>query len=109
MGKPIKVDSASWDQEVLRSPQLVMVDFWAEWCGPCRMIAPIIEELSDEYDGRVKVCKLNTDENADVAARYQIMGIPTLLFVRDGKVLDKVVGAAQKKHLKEKVEILLAQ
>jgi thioredoxin 1 len=109
MATPIKVESGSWDQEILKAPGLVMVDFWAVWCGPCRMVAPIVDELAQEYDGKVKVAKLNTDDNPDIAARYQIMGIPTLLFFRNGQPVDKIVGAAAKKHFKEKIEALLAR
>ena len=86
-----------------------MVDFWAAWCGPCQMIAPTIEELATEYTGKLKVFKLNTDENPEVAGRYQIMGIPTLLFFKDGKVVDKMVGAASKKQFKDKIDTLLAK
>ena len=108
MEKPLKVDSQSWDQEVLKGKDLVMVDFWAVWCGPCRIIAPVVEELAQEYEGRLRVLKLNTDENPDVASRYQIMGIPTLLFFKDGKPVDKIVGAAAKKQFKDKIDSLLA-
>jgi thioredoxin 1 len=108
MEKPLKVDSQSWDQEVLKGKDLVMVDFWAVWCGPCRIIAPVVDELAQEYEGRLRVLKLNTDENPDVASRYQIMGIPTLLFFKDGKPVDKIVGAAAKKQFKDKIDSLLA-
>jgi thioredoxin 1 len=87
---------------------LIMVDFWAAWCRPCLMIAPTIEELATEYAGRLTVAKLNTDENPDVASRYQIMGIPTLIFFRDGKPVEKIVGAASKQQFKEKIDSLLA-
>ncbi len=107
MGQAVKVDAASWDKEVLQAPGLAMVDFWAVWCGPCQMVAPIVEELAVEYQGRLKVLKLNTDENPEIASRYQIMGIPTLLFFKDGKPVDKVVGAAPKKQFKDKIETLL--
>lgn len=107
MGTAQAVDTARWDQEVLKTPGLVMVDFWAVWCGPCQMIAPTIQELANEYAGRLKVLKLNTDENQDVASRYQIMGIPTLLFFKDGAVVDKIVGAAPKKQIKDRIESLL--
>lgn len=107
MEKPLKVDSQSWDQEVLKGKDLVMVDFWAVWCGPCRVIAPVVDELAQEYEGRLRVLKLNTDENPDVASRYQIMGIPTLLFFKDGKPVDKIVGAAAKKQFKDKIDSLL--
>ena len=108
MSQAVKVDDANWEQEVLKVPGLVMVDFWAVWCGPCRMVAPIVDELAREYAGKIKVAKLNTDENPDVAGRYQIMGIPTLLFFKDGKPVDKIVGAAAKKHFTEKIDALLA-
>ncbi|HLG21268.1 MAG TPA: thioredoxin [Candidatus Manganitrophaceae bacterium] len=109
MGNTVQVTSQTWEKEVLKSSDAVMVDFWAAWCGPCRMIAPTIEELADEYAGKLKVCKLNTDENPDVAGRYQIMGIPTLLFFKDGKLVDKIVGAASKKQFKDKIDSLLAK
>lgn len=109
MSKPIKADSQNWDQEVLQGKGLAMVDFWAVWCGPCRMVAPIVEELAQEYEGRLRVFKLNTDENPEVTGRYQIMGIPTLLFFRDGKPVDKVVGAAAKKQFKDKIDTLLSK
>ena len=102
------VTSATWDQEVLKSTTLVLVDFWAVWCGPCRMVAPIVDELSKEYAGKLKVLKLNTDENPDVAGRYKIMGIPTLMFFKNGERVDQVVGAVPKAQLKTKVDSLLA-
>ena len=102
------VTSATWDQEVLKATDLVLVDFWAVWCGPCRMVAPIVDEISKEYAGKLKVLKLNTDENADVAARYKIMGIPTLMFFKNGERVDQVVGAVPKAQLKTKVDSLLA-
>jgi thioredoxin len=102
------VTSATWDQEVLKSTTLVLVDFWAVWCGPCRMVAPIVDEISKEYTGKLKVLKLNTDENPDVAGRYKIMGIPTLMFFKNGERVDQVVGAVPKAQLKTKVDSLLA-
>ncbi|MBS1125656.1 MAG: trxA [Nitrospirae bacterium] len=102
------VTSATWDQEVLKSTTLVLVDFWAVWCGPCRMVAPIVDEISKEYAGKLKVLKLNTDENPDVAGRYKIMGIPTLMFFKNGERVDQVVGAVPKVQLKTKVDSLLA-
>jgi thioredoxin 1 len=109
MSKPIEVNESKWEQEVQNAKGLVLVDFWAVWCGPCKMVAPIVDELSTEYEGRVKVAKLNTDENPGIASRYQIMGIPTLLFFKDGKPVDKIVGAAPKKQYKDKIDTLLAQ
>ena len=107
MGNAVNVTTQSWDQEVVKSSTPVMVDFWAAWCGPCKMIAPTIEELAEEYNGKMKVCKLNTDENPEVASQHQIMGIPSLLFFKDGKLIDKIVGAASKKQFKEKIDAIL--
>ncbi|MBA4373510.1 MAG: thioredoxin [Thermodesulfovibrio sp.] len=104
----LNVTTATWDQEVLQSPNLVMVDFWAVWCGPCRMIAPTVEELAKDYSGRVKVAKLNTDENPDIASKYKIMGIPTIMFFKAGQKVDQVVGAVPKPQLKAKLDSLLA-
>ncbi len=109
MGKAIEVTSQSWDQEVAKSSTPVMVDFWADWCGPCKMIAPTIEELAEEYSGKLKVCKLNTDKSPDIASQYQIMGIPSLLFFNGGKLIDKIVGAASKKQFKEKIDAILSK
>lgn len=108
MGDVKAVTKETWDAEVLQAKELVMVDFWAVWCGPCRMVSPIVDELAREYEGRVKVMKLNTDENPEVAGRYQIMGIPTLMFFKDGKAVDKLVGALSKSQYKEKIENLLS-
>jgi thioredoxin 1 len=103
------VTSATWDQEVLKAPGLVLVDFWAVWCGPCRMVAPIVDEIAKDYDGKLKVVKLNTDENPDIAGKYQIRGIPTLMFFKGGLTVDQVVGAVPKAQLKTKVDTLLAK
>lgn len=101
------VTKENWDTEVLKADGLVMVDFWAAWCGPCRMVSPIVDELAREYAGKIKVLKLNTDENPEVAGRYQIMGIPTIMFFKDGKTVDKLVGALSKSQYKEKIDSLL--
>ena len=101
------VSTSSWDTEVGKAPGLVLVDFWAVWCGPCQMVAPVVDELAKEYNGKLKVLKLNTDENPDIAGRYGIMSIPTLLFFRGGQPVDKVVGAVPKKVLKDTVDRLL--
>jgi len=108
-GQAIKVDEAGWDTEVMKAPELVMVDFWAVWCGPCQMVAPIIEELAGEYAGKLKVMKLNTDENPEIAVRYQVLSIPTILFFKNGQPVEKVVGARPKRQFKEVIESLLAQ
>ncbi|MEJ2181892.1 MAG: thioredoxin [Nitrospirota bacterium] len=105
----IEVTTKDWDKEVLGSDGLVMVDFWAVWCGPCRMIAPTVEELSKEYTGKLKVVKLNTDENPDIASRYKIMGIPTIMFFKGGEKLDQVVGAVPKPQLKSKIDSFLSE
>ncbi|MDD2798812.1 MAG: thioredoxin [Bacteroidales bacterium] len=94
-------------QEILASGKPVVVDFWAEWCGPCRMVGPIIEELSKEYDGKVTIGKIDVDENTEVAAKYGIRNIPTILFFKDGQVVDKQVGAAAKSAFVAKIEGLL--
>lgn len=104
----INVTSQTWDNEVLQSKGIVMVDFWAVWCGPCRMIAPTVEELAKEYEGKIKVAKLNTDENPDIASRYKIMGIPTIMFFKDGEKVDQIVGAVPKPQLKAKIDSLLS-
>lgn len=103
----LEVTTASWDTEVLGSSGLVMIDFWAVWCGPCRIIAPTVEELAKEYIGKVKVCKLNTDENPEIASKYKIMGIPTLMFFKDGQKVDQIVGAVPKPQLKAKIDAIL--
>ena len=103
------VTSATWEQEVLKASELVLVDFWAVWCGPCRMVAPIVDEIAKDYAGKLKVVKLNTDENPDIAGKYQIRGIPTLMFFKGGQTVDQVVGAVPKAQLKTKVDTLLAK
>ena len=108
-GDALKVEDGTWDADVMKSAELVMVDFWAVWCGPCQMVAPIIEELAKEYAGKMKVRKLNTDENPEVAGRYQVMSIPTILFFKNGQVVEKLVGARPKRQFKEMIDSLLAQ
>jgi thioredoxin 1 len=102
-----EVTSSNWDNEVLKAQGLVMIDFWAAWCGPCRMISPTVEELAKEYGGKIKVMKLNTDENSEIASRYKIMGIPTVIFFKDGNMLDQIVGVVPKQHLKAKIDSFL--
>jgi thioredoxin 1 len=103
-----KVDQARWDADVLQAPGLVMVDFWAVWCGPCQMVAPIVEELASEYAGKLRVMKLNTDENPEIAGRYQVMSIPTIIFFKNGQPVEKLIGARPKHKFKEVIETLLA-
>lgn len=94
----------NFKNEVLESELPVVVDFWATWCGPCRMIAPIIDELSREYHDRIKIGKINVDENPKITSYYGIMSIPTLILLRDGKVMEQVTGAVSKSELKKKIE-----
>jgi thioredoxin 1 len=105
----MKVEEASWDAEVTKAPGLVMVDFWAVWCGPCQMVAPVLEELATEYAGKVRVLKLNTDENPEIAGRYQVMSIPTIIFFKEGRPVEKLIGARPKRQFKEIIDSLLAQ
>ncbi len=101
--------TANWETEVDKTDELVMVDFWAVWCGPCQMVAPIVEELAKEYEGKIKVMKLNTDEAPEVAGKFQIMSIPTILFFRNGQPVEKIVGARPKPQFKQIIDSLLAQ
>ncbi|MCX7696144.1 MAG: thioredoxin [Bacteroidales bacterium] len=103
----IQLTDSNFDQEVLQSNLPVVVDFWAEWCGPCRLIGPIIEELAKDYDGKIKFVKLNVDENPSSTMRFGIRNIPTILFFKDGQVIDKQVGAVPRRILEEKLMRLL--
>lgn len=107
--KYITLTDANFKDEVLSSEVPVLVDFWATWCGPCRMIAPIIEELAQEFDGRAKIGKVDVDNNSRIAAQYGIRSIPTLLFFKDGEVVEQQIGASPKRILSEKLESLTAQ
>ncbi|MFN3681910.1 MAG: thioredoxin [Nitrospira sp.] len=109
VGNALKVEESTWDTEVLKATELVMVDFWAVWCGPCQMVAPIIDELAEEYAGKLKVRKLNTDENPEIAGRYQVMSIPTIIFFKDGQPVEKLVGARPKRQFKEVIDSLLTK
>ena len=99
---------ASFQTEVLGSDKVTLVDLWAEWCGPCKMMNPVIEELSVEYDGRVVVGKLNVDDNPEVPTQYNVRGIPTFLLFKNGELKGKIVGAQTKQVLKDQIEALLA-
>ena len=105
--KPISITDASYDQDVLQSDTLTIVDFWAPWCGPCKMIAPVLEQIAEQYDGQLKVTKLNVDENPATSQAYGIHSIPTLLFFKEGELVDKLIGAAPKGQLQHRIERLL--
>lgn len=107
MGNEIIISDSNFDQEVLLSEIPVLVDFWAPWCAPCRMLAPVIEELANEYTGKVKVCKLNVDENQSTAARFGVRGIPALLLFKNGGVATQSVGLQPKQNIKEMVDKVL--
>jgi len=94
-------------KEIIKSGKPVVIDFWAEWCGPCRMVGPVVEELSNEYDGKVIIGKMNVDDNVETPNEYGIRNIPTILFFKDGQIVDKQIGATQKSVLAAKVEALL--
>ena len=101
------ISDQNFEAEVLKSALPVMVDLWAPWCGPCRMVAPVVEKLAEKYDQQFKFCRLNIDENPKTAAKYRIMSIPTLMFFKDGTVVDTVIGAVPERALQPKIEALL--
>lgn len=101
-----KFTDANFQEEALESKIPVIVDFYADWCGPCKMMAPIIDQLATEYEGKVKIGKVNTDENRGVASKYNIMSIPTILFIKDGQVVETTVGALPKQALEQKIKDL---
>lgn len=103
----IELNSNNFKEEVLESSIPVLIDLWAPWCMPCRMITPIVEQLAEDNQGKLKVCKLNTDENQDIAARYGIQGIPTLLFFKGGQEVDRLVGVTPKPIIQKKIDAIL--
>ena len=108
MAKPRDVTDSTFEEEVIKSANPVMVDFWAPWCGPCRMVAPIVEELAEEYDGKVEFVKLNTDDNPNTAMKYGIRSIPTLLVFKGGEPVGQIVGFRPKSDLKERLDAVIS-
>jgi thioredoxin 1 len=104
----LEVTDATFEQEVLKSEQPVLVDFWAVWCGPCRALAPVVDSVAQTYAGKVKVAKVNVDENSATPSRYGVRGIPTLLFFKNGAIADQVVGFKSQQEVEEKINRLLA-
>ena len=102
----IKIESANFDEKVVKSDLPVLIDFWAAWCGPCKLMAPVFEELSTQYEGKIRFGKLNVDENQDIAAKYGVMSIPTLILFDKGMEVDRIVGFAPRPILKAKIEVL---
>ncbi|MCK5457125.1 MAG: thioredoxin [Melioribacteraceae bacterium] len=105
--KPIEITDGNFEAEVLQSDKPVLIDFWAAWCAPCRMIAPIVEELAQEYDGKVKIGKLDVDSNQQTAIKYGVRSIPTVLIIKNGEVADTIIGALPKAAFVDKLEAVL--
>lgn len=107
MAKVVEVNDRNFAQEVLASSLPVLVDFWAEWCAPCKMVSPVVEEIAAQFEGRLKVASLNVDENPITASQYSVMSIPSLLLLKGGREVERIVGAHPKKHLISKLEGIL--
>ncbi len=104
MADVVNVNGAQFDQEVLQAELPVLVDFWAPWCGPCKMLGPVLEEVAAANDGRLKVVKVNVDENSDLAQKYEVMGIPAMFLIKNGEVIESFTGAMSKQALTDKIE-----
>jgi thioredoxin 1 len=102
--KPINITDSNFEQEVIKSDKPVLIDFWAVWCGPCRMVAPIVEELANEYEGKVKFGKLDVDENQQTTIKYGVRSIPTLLIFKNGKLMDTIIGAIPKNQIVHRLQ-----
>ena len=101
MTNPVHVTDTNFDAEVLKNDLIVITDFWAEWCVPCRVIAPMLDEIASEYEGKVKIAKLNIDQNPNITSQYNVLSIPTLLFFKNGQIIGQLVGAVSKKKIVE--------
>ncbi len=108
MSKELTITDSSFEQDVLKSDVPVLVDFWAPWCGPCKIVAPVVAEIAGEYNGKIKVGKVNTDENQQIAAKYGIMSIPTLMIFKNGEPAERLVGAQPKQAITEKIDSVLS-
>jgi len=107
MAKAVELTDSNFEQEVLKAETPVLVDFWAEWCGPCRMVGPVVDELAGDYEGKVKVGKVDVDNNPQISMKYGIRSIPSLLIFKDGEVVDQIVGAVPKPHLQKQLDAQL--
>lgn len=107
MSKPVEVTDSTFEEEIVKSDKPVVVDFWAVWCGPCKMIAPIMEEFADEYSGKIKIAKVDVDNNPNIAVKFGIRSIPTVMFFKDGKIVDQIIGAMPKSHFEDRIQKLL--
>jgi len=107
MSKPVEIEEAKFSEAVLKAETPVLVDFWAPWCGPCRMVAPVVEELAGEYEGKVSFVKVNVDNNPRIASKYGIMSIPTLMLFKEGQPVDTIVGFRPKDELKKSLDTAL--
>lgn len=108
MANTVEFTDSNFEEEVLKSEHPVLVDFWAEWCGPCRMIGPVVEEMAVEYAGKAKIGKVNVDVNPEVSVKYGIRSIPALLIFKDGQVVDQIIGAVPKTHLTKQLDAQIA-